>query len=333
MGEAIGRRLAAGGALSRVHPGDSVGLVKTLDELTTFLAPIDTAKDAALLVSERGYSFVCPSENAKQTPSGVELIARSGGTCGAEVHLDEHRIVVSATGLVTVAETKLIANGDPGCAIGRRPAGLLSPSEPCADDECEAGVFFSAAARLEAASIPAFEQLARDLAWHDAPSELILEALRARADEVRHARATRELAQGFGASVEAPVVVIGAPRSLLAMALENAVEGCVRETFGAVVASLQAERARDADVRETLSRIAEDETRHAALSWDIARWLESQLHEDDLLAVAAAREAAKRELFESFATEAPETVQHVAGMPGRALSERAFEQLFAALAA
>ena len=310
-----------------------MGLVKTLDELTTFLAPIDTAKDAALLVSERGYSFVCPSENAKQTPSGVELIARSGGTCGAGAHLDEHRILVSASGVVTVAETKLIANGIPGCAIGRRPVGLVSSSEPGSNDGCEVGAVFAAAARLEAASIPAFEQLARDLAWHDAPSELILEALRARADEVRHARATRELAQGFGASVEAPVVVIGAPRSLLAMALENAVEGCVRETFGAVVASLQAERARDADVRETLSRIAEDETRHAALSWDIARWLESQLHEDDLLAVAAAREAAKRELFESFATEAPETVQHVAGMPGRALSERAFEQLFAALAA
>jgi hypothetical protein len=64
---------------------------------------------------------------------------------------------------------------------------------------------------------------------------------------------------------------------LEAFAIENAVEGCVRECYGALIATHQAARARDVEVARASARIARDETRHAALAWRIARWVAPQL--------------------------------------------------------
>jgi hypothetical protein len=61
------------------------------------------------------------------------------------------------------------------------------------------------------------------------------------------------------------------------MALENAAEGVVRETFGAAIALWQANHARDSEVRRAMQQIAEDECRHAELSWRVARWLHRRL--------------------------------------------------------
>jgi hypothetical protein len=111
-----------------------------------------------------------------------------------------------------------------------------------------------------------------------APRTLVRHAERAARDEIRHARVTRTLARRRGAA-PAPVVLerrMPAP-SLLDFARENAVEGCVREAFGAFVATRQASRARDPDVRRAMQRIARDETRHAALAWAIARWTAPRL--------------------------------------------------------
>lgn len=56
-------------------------------------------------------------------------------------------------------------------------------------------------AALEAASIPAFARLARELAAHGAPRSLRRSAERARLDEVRHAATMRSLARARGAAV------------------------------------------------------------------------------------------------------------------------------------
>lgn len=66
-------------------------------------------------------------------------------------------------------------------------------------------------------------------------------------------------------------------RSLEEMALENAVEGCIRETFGAYVAHIQAEQAKDKEVRGILRRVAADETMHAGLAWEIHAWAMARL--------------------------------------------------------
>lgn len=134
------------------------------------------------------------------------------------------------------------------------------------------GEYFAMAAHLEAASVCAFRRLGRELGQHGAPASLVRATARAARDEIRHARSTGRLAGRFGASSPAPRVRRLRTRSLEAVAIENAVEGCVRETFGALVATFQASRAGDPEIAREMRIIARDETRHAALSWAVARW-------------------------------------------------------------
>src|SRR6185503_14191984 len=49
-------------------------------------------------------------------------------------------------------------------------------------------------------------------------------------------------------------------------------EGCVGETLAAALASERSERASDPFLRRALAKIAEDETRHAALAWRTVAW-------------------------------------------------------------
>ncbi|GEM_PF-3981000 len=66
-------------------------------------------------------------------------------------------------------------------------------------------------------------------------------------------------------------------RSRLAVASENAVEGCVRETWAARVGRHQARFAKIASMRAAMAEIAADEARHAALAWDLDTWARSHL--------------------------------------------------------
>ena len=168
--------------------------------------------------------------------------------------------------------------GMAGCApgVGRRPRGL----QPAAlvGSAGAVGDALATMAHLEAASVHAFARLARQLASLGAPAALVREARCCARDETRHARAMARLARRRGA--RPPAVVLGPEKpvaSIVAFAVENAVEGCVRETFGALVAMHQASHAAEADVAEEMTRIARDETRHAAFSWEIARWLAPRL--------------------------------------------------------
>jgi hypothetical protein len=81
-------------------------------------------------------------------------------------------------------------------------------------------------------------------------------------------------------------------RGLFEVALENAVEGCVRETYGAVVGHHQARHAQDPVVRAGMAQVAEDETRHAALSWAVAEWALPQLTDAQRDEIRAAQRAA-----------------------------------------
>src|SRR5205823_2406284 len=139
------------------------------------------------------------------------------------------------------------------------------------------GEHFARVAHLEAASVHAFVRLGRELDAHGAPKRLLDAAARAARDEIRHARVTARIARRFGASPPPARVRQLAVRSLAAVAIENAVEGCVRETFGALVAKWQADHAGDAEVATAMERIARDESDHAALSWAIAGWSAARL--------------------------------------------------------
>jgi hypothetical protein len=134
------------------------------------------------------------------------------------------------------------------------------------------GAQLAAMAELEAASVPAFERLARELAHWNAPTELVRRARRAMGDEVRHARVMSALAREYGyepRAIDVPALPI---RDLDAIARENVIEGCVHEAFGALVATYQAERARPA-LREVFRAIAVDEREHVALAEDVQAWI------------------------------------------------------------
>src|SRR5207244_2173225 len=120
---------------------------------------------------------------------------------------------------------------------------------------------------LEAASVPAFLLLARDLVVHGAPPALVQAALVAADDEVRHAATMAVLARAHGATPPAVELTPTPVRELRALALDNAIEGCVREAFAAACAAHQAGAAADPALRTALAAIAVDEARHAALAF------------------------------------------------------------------
>lgn len=159
--------------------------------------------------------------------------------------------------------------------LGRVPEGLRAANHGACSSEL--GAYFARAAHLEAASVHAFRRLGDELTALGAPESLVRRARVAEKDEVRHSRATARLARRFGARAPRARVKAIPPRPLSSIALENAVEGCIRETFGAAVAAFQAERASDPEIRAVLRTIAEDESRHAALSWSLARWAQPRL--------------------------------------------------------
>ena len=218
--------------------------------------------------------------------------------------------------------------------VGRKPHGLQSPRAPRptgnksrrANDNA-LGKYFASAAHLEAASIHAFRILRRELASYRAPRDLLDAAKRAEADEVKHARMTTRIARSHGAKPPKVHVKRGARRSLEEVALENAVEGCVRETFGALVAMWQAERARDSDIAAAMKEIAIDETRHAALAWNVAAWADEQLDAKARKRVNTAKNKAIRDLEKEIAVEAHPDLVAQAGVPNRVEQRRLFDAL------
>lgn len=215
---------------------------------------------------------------------------------------------------------RLICNACPG---GRRPA-VYAPG--ALDDVATLeGAFFARLAELEAVSIEAFRGLADELVAHGAGKDLLSRVEAARSDEVRHAALVGELAHEAGCEVPgghhaSPAV----PRELAVIALENAVEGCVRETYGALVAMFIARRATTPRVREIFSGIARDEANHAALSWDLHRWLDARLDASSQAAVRAAMLEAARELRREVAHG---TSPRSLGVPGGQEAERLVDEL------
>jgi hypothetical protein len=196
-----------------------------------------------------------------------------------------------------------------GCTGGRpqNVPGLRRPT----DRES----FFAAMAQLEAASIPAFRTLFRELRHHGAPPSLQRAAKQAVGDEARHARVTWALSGRRGKRPRASRGATRSPRALVDVAVENVVEGCVRETFGALVATHQAYAAEDEDVRRTMARIAVDETRHAALAWRVDRWAGGHLSAPARERVDAAKRAAVRDLLVASELPPSEEIARRAGIP------------------
>ena len=133
-------------------------------------------------------------------------------------------------------------------------------------------------ARMEHASVAAFARLVLHLMAVAAPAELVAGAQAALADEIEHARLCFSLASAYQGHAQGPGplpiegALAGVP-TLTELAVAAVVEGCVGETIAASIARVSAEGARDPAVRAALKRIAADESRHAAFSWRLVRWI------------------------------------------------------------
>ena len=293
--------------------GDGIQIIGTLDGLRDLIMPIDNAKDAALLVTATGHRRIdCDgTPQAIVSPGGFLVKTGTNSNCFPSP-INKHAVTVP--GDVTQIESVMPTSKFISCvALGRKPAGL---AEAAIDEHAShVAAFFAECAHLEAASVVSFERLAAELRDLLAPEELAQKALASRDDEVKHTRMTTKMAERLGATVRPPTIADALDRTPFEIALENAVEGCVKETYAALLAHYQAQHAKDRSLAAMMEVIAEDETRHAALAWEVAEWLEPRLTDEERAEVQHARATAIEELRASLSIEPPAELVESVGMP------------------
>jgi rubrerythrin len=196
---------------------------------------------------------------------------------------------------------------------GRRHASWARRAPVCGTDPTAR--WFARAAANEAGSVVSFRRLARELRSHGLPRSWTARAARSARDEVHHARLMDRLAAARGARRPRQAFRPYEPRRLLELALENAREGCVSETYAALVASHQAQAAATRALREAFAQVAEDEARHAELAWDLHLELSKRLAPRERACVAEAMDTALAALAQARpALEGPDTRREL-GLP------------------
>jgi len=184
-------------------------------------------------------------------------------------------------------------------------------------------------AALEHASVASFARVTLELMALGAPADLLLEAQRAAADEVEHARAVYGLLAALTGAPAAPgplAVERIAPRLTrreVARALVE--EACVSEALGVgeVIYALELMTPLGAprEAHTHLARVCADETRHAALAWSTLRWLLSCADEESAEEGARLRdELAALLVGRASALLAPDSLAAAPGGGWRALN-------------
>ena len=145
-----------------------------------------------------------------------------------------------------------------------------------ADQRLRLSQAWTKVAQLEHASIAAFARFTLQLLALGAPASLVEAANAALADETKHARLAFAVAGVYAGRAlgPGPLSIDGA---LAATSLREVVvaairEGCVGETVSAIHASEILSYVQDPTLRNVLTTIADDETRHAQLAWLFVKW-------------------------------------------------------------
>lgn len=262
-----------------------------------------------------------PTDAATPDGSAADLISRCQAAASDCTALCEHVIGRSPDGYV-LKECGLVTTDDgpavhvvyaPKCVGGRSPECLAAPALTAASSPL--GAWMAMCAHLEEASIAAFDILAAELAAHGSPRALIAASRAAVRDERRHARVMSRLAAQHGAVAPRPRVTHGPIRDLETIARENAIEGCTRETYAALVATRQALTAADPEIRAAMARIARDETRHASLAFAVDAWAATQLAPAARRRVREARDEASGRLLAEASAALPPASLARAGLP------------------
>lgn len=301
--------------------GNDVKRWVTDAELLTLLGKVDSPDEAILFATRAGYSAPCVTADAR----GLEVTAtRYKDIC--PIVYERVTLRVSETGkLEPINAVELTGGPFAGACVGRVPAGLCSASE--ARHESAVGDYLAHCAHLEDASVYAFERLARELRAYGAPPALIAAALHAADDEVRHARVVAQLARARAGNPVAAEVHELSLRTLEEIATENATEGCVRETYGALVGGYQARHARDIGIRSAMREVAADEARHASLSYRVHVWALSRLDAQARKRVLTAQRRAIAELARECAAEVDGRLSETLGLPSASVAEALLREL------
>jgi hypothetical protein len=156
------------------------------------------------------------------------------------------------------------------------PEALLLEALPL-DARLALGAAYTVEALHEHASIASFARHALELLALGAPAELVGLATLAMHDEIEHARLMFGLATRYSGAAVGPgrLVMATAPAelpSLASVARATVEEGCVNELLAAIVVRAAAGAASDPVVAATLSRVADDEERHAELAFRVVAW-------------------------------------------------------------
>jgi hypothetical protein len=290
--------------------GAEVRLVPDNVALVPLLGEIDTPNEALLSFHVNGYAANC--QQLYEYDGGYYMIVSAVPQgCGPGYYT--YRLQVTTEGEVSVTGVGMMFQG----CVGRRPHGLAL-STPHGDSET--GRHYARIAELEAAAVIAFERMLIDLADAGAPLALLRRVEDAQRDEVRHARVMAALAARYGAAVAKPRVPPRRTPTLLEMALENIAEGCVRETWGALSARYQSQAAESFADRQIWGAVADDEARHAELSWDLHAWFMTKLSPAERAEVEAAQQRAWDELVVELGSEPDRDVQRLAGVPSRSMA-------------
>jgi hypothetical protein len=146
----------------------------------------------------------------------------------------------------------------------------LSPLE-----RAELAAHWARLGQMEHASIAAFARFNLQLLSLGVPSELVEGCNRALADETAHARACFALASAYGGAKIGPgrldIERCLEETSLFCVAELVLREGCLGETVASLEALAASEVASEPAVKRALTRIAQDELRHAQLAFELAR--------------------------------------------------------------
>ncbi|WP_437644178.1 ferritin-like domain-containing protein [Sorangium sp. So ce362] len=315
-----------------VNTGDEVTVLDTRDGVMAWLGPVNTPADAVLAASLADYTVRCskPDEGGVR-PAGdaYEVLATRYTEICDPIERTLYVLAVDAGGDVQELESEVIES-ESGACVGRRPAGLLRTAGRGAT---QVGAYFANVAQLEAASVRAFEVLGRELVHHGAPRPLVERARIAGRDEVRHARVMRRLSARYGGRWQPPRVEPRPVRSLEELAIDNATEGCIRETYGALVGMWQGRVAQDPLVRRVMTRIARDEARHAKLSWAIDVWVRPRLSAAERRRVEEARRGALAALEDEARRDVDRALVVHAGMPDVQAARRLSRNFAEAIAA
>jgi hypothetical protein len=312
--------------------GDEVLRHDTPESLRKVLGDVNTATEAVLFAQLHGLYAACAAESTGVSNAGTLVQATDTGWrvqsrwSGCNPSIGDQVIEIHNDGTSAGFERNIVAGR---CSTtARRTAGLqLGAAEAM---QGPAAAFLALSAQLEAASVPAFNRLARELSRLGSP-QLAAAAKRSACDEAYHSVLMQRLAARYGGRPSRPhVVTERRSRTAYEIAHENAVEGCVRETFGSLIAWQQSVLAADPMVAHTMRRIAVDEAQHAELSWQVARWIEPQLTATERVQIARARAQAVTQLQRELATDfLPDAAKAQLGWPS-GTQRHALLQRFAA---